>query len=79
MTELTEQQTAILAFERGRWKYAGAKEQAVHERFGLSLSRYLQTLDHLIDSPAALAADPPLVNRLRRLREERQRRRTRAA
>ena len=50
------------------WKFAGAKEQAV-DKFGMSATRYYQTLNALIDDPAALAQDPLLVKRLRRLRE----------
>lgn len=62
----------ILAFERQWWKYAGAKEEAIKELFGLSATRYYQVLNALIDRPEALAADPMLVKRLRRLRASRQ-------
>lgn len=63
----------MLAFERQWWKYAGAKEQAIRELFDMSATRYYQALNSLIDRPAALAADPMLVKRLRRLRSGRQR------
>ena len=63
----------ILAFERQWWKYAGAKEQAIRELFDMSATRYYQALNSMIDRPAALAADPMLVKRLRRLRSGRQR------
>ncbi len=66
----------ILAFERQWWKYAGAKEQAIRELFDMSATRYYQVLNALIDSPAALEADPMLVKRLRRLRASRQRQRS---
>jgi hypothetical protein len=66
----------ILAFERQWWKYAGAKEQAVKELFDMSATRYYQVLNQLIDTPEALAADPMLVKRLRRLRASRQRQRS---
>ena len=66
----------ILAFERQWWKYAGAKEQAIRELFDMSSTRYYQVLNALIDSPTALAADPMLVKRLRRLRAARQRQRS---
>ncbi|NLV77901.1 MAG: DUF3263 domain-containing protein [Rhodococcus sp.] len=62
----------VLAFERQWWKYAGAKEEAIKELFGLSATRYYQVLNALIDRPEALAADPMLVKRLRRLRATRQ-------
>ena len=66
----------ILEFERAWWKYAGAKEQAVRDQFGMSATRYYQVLNALIDRPGALAADPLLVRRLRRLRAARQRQRS---
>jgi hypothetical protein len=69
---LTERDIEVLAFERQWWKYAGSKEQAVRELFGMSATRYYQVLNTLIDSPAALAHDPMLVKRLRRLRQARQ-------
>lgn len=73
---LSERDRAILAFERQWWKYAGAKETAVRELFDLSATRYYQVLNTLIDNPDALAADPLLVKRLRRMRDERQRARS---
>jgi hypothetical protein len=74
--ELSERDREILAFERHWWKYAGAKEQAVRELFGMSATRYYQVLNALLDRPEALAADPMLVKRLRRLRAARQRARS---
>ena len=70
---LSAQESEMLAFERQWWKYAGAKEQAIRELFDMSATRYYQTLNSMIDRPAALAADPMLVKRLRRLRSGRQR------
>ena len=72
---LTEREADILAFEREWWKYPGAKEAAIRERFDMSATRYYQALNALIDRPAALAAEPLLVTRLHRLREQRRRRR----
>ncbi|MBW3562392.1 MAG: DUF3263 domain-containing protein [Actinobacteria bacterium] len=66
---------AILDFEREWWKYAGAKEQAIRDRFDLSPTRYYQLLNRLIDEDDALSYDPMLVKRLRRLRAARQRQR----
>ncbi len=73
---LSERDLAVLAFERQWWKYAGAKEQAVRDLFDMSATRYYQVLNGLIDRPDALAADPMLVKRLRRLRASRQRARS---
>ena len=73
---LSERDREIIAFERQWWKYAGAKEQAVRDLFGMSATRYYQVLNALIDRPEALASDPMLVKRLRRLRASRQRARS---
>ena len=76
--ELSERDAEILAFERQWWKYAGAKEQAIRDKFQMSATRYYQVLNALIDKPEALAQDPLLVKRLRRLRATRQRFRRRS-
>ena len=73
---LSEREQQILALERQWWKYAGAKDQAIRELFDLSATHYYQILNALIDTEAALAHDPMLVKRLRRLRTSRQRART---
>src|SRR5258707_15871309 len=73
---LSARDQAILAFERQWWRYAGAKEQAVAELFGISPTQDYQILNLLIDRPEALAHDPMLVKRLRRLRGARQRARS---
>ena len=73
---LSERDREILDFERQWWKYAGAKETAVREQFDMSATRYYQVLNALIDRPEALASDPLLVRRLRRLRAARQRQRS---
>ena len=69
---LTRREFEILDFERKWWKYAGAKEEAIRELFGMSATRYYQVLNAVVDKPEALAADPMLVKRLRRLRASRQ-------
>jgi Protein of unknown function (DUF3263) len=69
--ELTEQERAILDFEKQWWRRPGAKEQAIREAFDLSPTRYYQLLNALIDRPAAVAYDPGLINRLRRMRSSR--------
>lgn len=74
--ELDDRDREILAFERQWWKYAGSKEQAVRDLFDMSATRYYQVLNSLLDNPAALAHDPMLVKRLRRLRASRQRQRS---
>lgn len=73
---LPRRERDVLAFERQWWRHAGAKEAAVKERFGLSATRYYQVLNAVIDRPEALAVDPLLVRRLRRMRATRQRQRS---
>ncbi len=75
MAELTDEEIQILDFERSWWKHAGVKEQAIKERFGMSATKYYQVLNELLENPAALAHDPILVKRLKRLRTYRQRQR----
>ncbi len=72
---LTEREERILAFESKWWKHAGSKEQAIRDTFALSSTRYYQLLNGLLDNPAALAHDPVLIGRLRRLRVSKSRRR----
>jgi hypothetical protein len=74
--ELSQRDVDILEFERQWWKYAGAKEQAIRDLFDMSATRYYQVLNALLDRPEALAADPMLVKRLRRMRAARQRQRS---
>lgn len=69
---LTTTDAAILSLERAHWKHAGTKEDAMLE-LGLSPTRYYQRLSALIDTEEAMAADPLLVKRLRRLRDSRRR------
>lgn len=72
---LTETELAMLAFERIRWNFAGMREQAIRDQFGISATRYTQRLLALIDRPEALTADPVTVKRLRRVRDQRRTRR----
>jgi hypothetical protein len=69
--ELSDRERAILDFERSWWTEPGPKEATIRERFDLSSGRYYQLLGELLDSPDALAYDPLVVRRLRRLRERR--------
>ena len=73
---LSDRDRQVLEFERHWWKYAGAKEQAIRDLFDMSATRYYQILNGLIDTPEALAFDPMLVKRLRRMRASRQRARS---
>ena len=70
---LSDGDRAILAIESKWWQYSGAKEQAIRDRLDLSATQYYQQLNALIEREDALAFDPLLVKRLRRLRDQRKR------
>jgi len=69
--ELTAQELGVLEFERQSWKLPVAKEHAIREALDLSGPQYYQILNALIDRQEALAIDPLLVKRLRRMRAQR--------
>ena len=71
---LTRREHEMLVFERQWWRRAGAKDTAIRTSFGMPPTRYYQALNALVDRPAALAADPLVVGRLRRVRAARHRR-----
>ncbi len=73
---LSERDRAVLIFEKQYWKYSGAKEQAIRDRFEMSATRYYQVLNALLDRPEAQEFEPMLVKRLRRQRAARQRARS---
>lgn len=74
--ELSDLDREILAFESDWVSHAGAKDEAVRERFALTPTGYHQLLNRLIDLPAAEAHAPRLVRRLRRRRAARQEQRS---
>lgn len=68
---LSDDARLILDFEQGWWLLPESKEEAIRARLHMSPSTYYRALAELIDEPDALAHDPLLVRRLRRVREER--------
>jgi hypothetical protein len=70
---LTRREHDMLTFERQWWRRPGAKETAIRERFEMTPTRYYQVLNALVDRPDALAIDPLLIRRLRRVRAGRRR------
>lgn len=66
---------SILDFERTWWREPGPKGRLIRERLNISPTRYHQLLNRIIDRPEALTYDPMLVRRLRRMRDDRRRRR----
>lgn len=72
---LNERARALLDFERDWPAHAGRKAAAIQECFGITSARYYQLLGDVVNAPAALDYDPLTVKRLRRRREEREKRR----
>lgn len=70
---LTAADHEILDFERSWWLDPGPKSAAIRHALSMSASTYYRRLNELIDDPAAAAADPLLVRRLRRDRADRRR------
>ena len=74
--DLTDRDRAILALEAAWPRQNGMKEETIREKLGMSPARYYQLLGQLIETDAALEAEPLLVRRLRRLRDSRASQRT---
>lgn len=70
---LTAGERDMLVFEREWWRYATSRPDAIRERFEIKPARHDRALSELIDDPRALAFDPMLVKRLRRMRAQEQR------
>lgn len=66
---LTEDERAMLDLESQRWRFGGAKESAIAERFGISATRYYMRLNVLLERPEAIEYAPVVANRLLRMRE----------
>jgi hypothetical protein len=76
---LTDRERAILDLERTWWTLDTPKDILVEERLGCTAETFYVELNALLDSADALAHDPLLVRRLRRLRDRRRRDRMEAA
>ncbi|WP_237202806.1 DUF3263 domain-containing protein [Rothia endophytica] len=66
---LTPLERAVIELEKRRFRYQGSKEQAIQKRLGLSPVAYYQQLNSMLDNPRVVAAEPLLMNRLRRHRD----------
>ncbi|HET6151608.1 MAG TPA: DUF3263 domain-containing protein [Marmoricola sp.] len=78
MAGLTDEQRAILDFERQWWRYAGGKAVEIEEHLSMTPTQYYAALNEILDHPEALEHDPTLVRRLQRARTLRRRRRSTA-
>lgn len=69
--ELSEVERKILEVERGWWKLAPTREQAIWSELKMSETKYYLLLSRMLDSERVWRADPVLIDRLRGLREKR--------
>ena len=67
---LSDTDLAVLRFAARAPRSVGSREDAVRSELGMQPIRYYQRLNRLLDSPDALAAEPQLVRRLQRLRDD---------
>jgi hypothetical protein len=63
---MTDTEMAILDFERQWWCHAGAKDQEVAQRWGMTASEYDSRLIAIAVRPEAMTYDPITVRRIRR-------------
>lgn len=61
---LSEEDRAILDFERASWREPGPKDQAIEMVLGLTARAYYDRLRHIAAEPAALAYDPLTAKRV---------------
>lgn len=69
--ELTPLEVDVLRFEEENPRHTSLKEERIRRSFDRSAAQYYQILGTLIEDPEALAYDPVLIARLRRLRDSR--------
>jgi hypothetical protein len=67
---LSDEDRAILDFERAAWRESGPKDQAIEMSLGLSASDYYERLRTLVLGAAALAYDPLTTKRVLSIIEE---------
>jgi hypothetical protein len=71
-TGLSDLELSILAIERQPWASPGSRANAICS-LAVTPTRYAQVLNRMLDDQRVLRADPLLVNRLRRIRDQRTR------
>src|SRR5262245_58732919 len=69
----SEQDRAVLDFERAWWTRRRPKEAAIREHLAMSSTSYYDRLRRIVDCPAAYDYDPLTVRRVRRRVEQRRR------
>lgn len=67
---LTEEERAILDFERAAWREPGPKDQAIEMSLGLTAAAYYEQLRSVVAKASALAYDPLTAKRVLAIIEE---------
>jgi hypothetical protein len=67
---LSDEDRAILDFERAAWREPGPKDQAIEMALGLTAASYYDRLRLLVSRPASLAYDPLTTKRVLMIIEE---------
>lgn len=73
--ELSELAQKILEVEQDYRKFGKNRDEAIRKHVGVTPTRYYLYLGTLLDDEEFYYANPPLVDRLKRLRDERLRER----
>ncbi|MGO3325423.1 DUF3263 domain-containing protein [Gordonia sp. (in: high G+C Gram-positive bacteria)] len=68
---MNDEDRDILDLSRREFRSPQAHAEAVGSVLGMSITRYFQELNRLVDDPEALAYSPTVVKRLRRARRRR--------
>lgn len=68
---MNDEDRRLLDMAGQRWNRAGNRADAVRAEFGISVTRFWQRVNQLLDDPDALEYSPHTVYRLRRLRTSR--------
>jgi hypothetical protein len=68
MQELTDQERALLDFERAAWQLSERKNGAIRAQLSIAPSTYYRTLHALVGRPEAMEYDPLTVLRIRKRR-----------
>lgn len=61
---MSDDDLALLRFEKLHWQHRGAQTTAIRERFGLSETAYWQRVLHLAGTAEGWQAEPTLCKRL---------------
>ena len=73
---MTDDDRRVLDLAARRWNHSGNQADAIRAEFDMTVTRFWQRVNTLLDDPEALAYSPQLVNRLRRIRSTRAQRRS---